>query len=342
MIGKLTSGMITGFAGGLVKIADPTSNPKQLVDGALNVGLSIFGGSKVILKGSQALGLAGGTAEGLKALLQKGGAMADRLVLAREIDEYKKLIDIARKFNPELKDLIAKMEQELAYKQMVEKYLVTIGDTLDKKILDLLNGGMEKFLINIEKGKTDFMELLYKEYEYTFKGLWEALKKIFGENFIEYFNNLAGAKVDELFTRYMAELAGEIQLPFIGFKEEVDGIYEGISIAGACSFAIDVEVQDGTVTGEGVGTGPAFTCQVTLSGEADDDGNMGGTAKATYSVRGKGVNIDWYLGGTFSREVDSGGEGNLTIDLKGTGNNCPAKTPCTNNPDTIILELEKV
>lgn len=131
----------------------------------------------------------------------------------------------------------------------------------------------------------------------------------------------------------------------LNVNPKIYGIWEGISTSSSvCKFAVDLDVQTETVTGEGVGTGPAITCEIKLNGTVDDEGNMSGQAKAVYTLSGK-IKVEWYLAGPFVREADSD-NGNMIIKLYGTGNNCalvmPKATPCTNNSDTIILELEKV
>jgi hypothetical protein len=131
----------------------------------------------------------------------------------------------------------------------------------------------------------------------------------------------------------------------LNVNPKIYGIWEGISNSGSvCKFAVDLDVQTDTVTGEGIGTGPAITCEIKLTGTVDDEGNMSGQAKAVYSISGK-TKVQWYLSGPFVREADSD-NGDMKIKLFGTGNNCaqvmPKATPCTNNDDTIVLELEKV
>jgi len=118
--------------------------------------------------------------------------------------------------------------------------------------------------------------------------------------------------------------------------------YKGTSSTGGCTFAFEVKVADGAVNGTGAGPGKDITCAITLSGKADGQGNMSGQASGAYTVDTQGVKIDFYMSGKFNWKIGQESGDNLTIDLKGTGNNCPPKIPCTNNDDTITATLKKI
>ncbi len=119
------------------------------------------------------------------------------------------------------------------------------------------------------------------------------------------------------------------------------GIYTGKSTLGACEYSFELKASGTKVTGTGAGPGKDISCATTLDGTTDAQGHMQGTAEATYTTVVKGVTLNWSLSGPFQGTLSSGAADNLIIDLKGTGNNCPANIPCTNDPDTIKATLSK-
>lgn len=141
----------------------------------------------------------------------------------------------------------------------------------------------------------------------------------------------------------VTETQTQVQVASLTMKPDAaeEGIYTGKSTLGACEFSFEVESNGIKVTGTGSGQGKDISCTVTLDGTTDAKGNMSGTAEATYTTVVKGVTLNWSLSGPFQGTLSSGVADNLTIDLKGTGNNCPANIHCTNDPDTIKATLAK-
>lgn len=139
------------------------------------------------------------------------------------------------------------------------------------------------------------------------------------------------------------ETQAQTQVTSLTIKPDTtgEGVYTGKSTLGACEFSFELKAGGTKVTGTGAGPGKDISCAVTLDGTTDAQGRMQGTAEATYTAVVKGVTLNWSLSGPFQGTLSSGVADNLTIDLKGTGNNCPANIPCTNDPDTIKATLSK-
>ncbi len=122
----------------------------------------------------------------------------------------------------------------------------------------------------------------------------------------------------------------------------IAGVYQGNSSKGGCQFDFKVDVSGAAVKGEGSGTGKGdIACIVTLDGAADSQGKLSGQAAGTYTLEVRGQTFKWFLSGPFDGTLDNNGGGSLTIELQGTGYECPPNIPCNNESDTIAVTLTK-
>lgn len=80
-VARATAGLVTGFAHGLYKLADQQADAGQMAEGAVELGFSLIGGSKVIIRGSQ---MAKGLAAEAKAV---GKYAVDYVKAARNLAE---------------------------------------------------------------------------------------------------------------------------------------------------------------------------------------------------------------------------------------------------------------
>lgn len=330
LVAKLTSGLVTGFGEGVYKLVDPNSSGKDLAEGTLNVGLSLIGGSKVILKEK---GLVSGSVEIVKDLSGRGLSFVERMKVYTDVGEYKAIANELKNIFPDMKGLMYDMKNELAEKLAAGKSWVVGIKDFDKWIIDFLKKGGEKYY---GLGKGEYKGFVKDAYEKSLVGYLEALKAVFGKNPTEFLENLAGAKIDEYLTK--------VTLNFTGFK--VEGEYEGAAsnvnkdLETCGSYMFKVLVNESTVTGTATGKG-AITCSLTLKGTMDNNGKIKGSASGIDILAGGGAKFEWYYIGDFSGTLDKN-MGNIDVTLKPAGYLCPKNIPCVESGKKLSAPLKKL
>lgn len=209
-VAQITSSIFTTFGKGIYRLANHDSTTGEYVQGALDVGLSFIGGSKVLVKGSQALG---GTAEALDLINASGLNFVQRLWNKLEIMAIKTInkdlllggkltVDQVRKY---IGNTLA-VDSHLA----LDKTLQTVGKLIDKQFEKLVADGGKTVFKNLTDGAIgSFEELVGKGFEFSLNGIRKAIQTALagGEVTLEnYFNNVVGTGLDDWFKEKVKEL----------------------------------------------------------------------------------------------------------------------------------------
>lgn len=187
-VAQLTSSMFTGFGKGIYRLADQDSSSGELARGALDVALSFVGGSKVIVKGSQAIG---GTAKALDLINASGLNFVERL--------WGK-VWAGRGISNAL---------EIESRRALEKALQASGEAIDRVFEKLVADGGKTLLENLTKGvKGSLKDFIEKSFESSLGGIKNAIRTVIAgkEGTLEnYFNNVIGGAINKWFKENVKE-----------------------------------------------------------------------------------------------------------------------------------------
>jgi fructose-bisphosphate aldolase class 1 len=152
--------MFTGLGKGIYKIADKEASAGQIVEGMLDVGLSFIGGSKVIVKGSQAMGASKDIA---KRSAQKAFNYLQQMAKNLEKTELKTVTSELLKNSKLTPSQVASLittSLEMEGKQAVATQLKVVSAELNKKFTDMLKQGVKGIYGNM----TDDAAKSFKEF----------------------------------------------------------------------------------------------------------------------------------------------------------------------------------
>ncbi|MDP2182275.1 MAG: hypothetical protein Q8K99_06875 [Actinomycetota bacterium] len=194
---KITTGMFTGMAKGIYKVANKKSSSADVAVGIVEIVLGAIGGSKVILKGSQIPGLLKGAKEGIGAFSKTLTSLVGSAVNAAERKQVSKaIVDLLIKkglTKAEAMNLVSN-SIKLEINQAVGQLIKSSRDAMIKKIRDLIAGGGAGFLSNAKETiKGSLADLLSKGFPKTLQGYLDAGTTIIGANATDYLDNLIAA-----------------------------------------------------------------------------------------------------------------------------------------------------
>lgn len=194
---KITTGMFTGMAKGIYKVANKNSSSADVATGLVEIALGAIGGSKVIIKGSQIPGLLKGAKEGVGAFSKTVTTLVGSAANATERQQISKtLADLLVKkglTKAEATQLISN-SIKLEINQAVGQYISASRDAMIKKIRDLVASGGAGFMANAKETiKGSLEDLLAKGFPKTMQGVLDAGTTVIGANAKDYFDNLVAA-----------------------------------------------------------------------------------------------------------------------------------------------------
>lgn len=194
---KITTGMFTGMAKGIYKVANKNSSSADVATGIVEIALGAVGGSKVILKGSQIPGLITGTKEGIGAFTKTVTTLVGSAANATERGQISKtLADLL------VKKGLTKVEAgqiisnsiKLEINKAVGQYIAASRAAMIKKIRDLVAEGGSSFAGNAaDTVKGSLKDLLITGFPKTMQGVLDAGTTVIGANAKDYFDNLVAA-----------------------------------------------------------------------------------------------------------------------------------------------------
>jgi hypothetical protein len=324
-LGKMTVGMFTGFGKGLYKVANTQATTGQTVEGMMDIGLSFIGGSKFILKGSQALK---GGAQALKLLEEKGLNMAETAMANSELAEAKALAQ-------EGVEKALGTEAEIAAKEALKADLEAASASISQRFADLLTKGGKTVFNNTLEGTTAYKEFVQDAFERSMGDYKKALLKVTGDNFKDYIDNLVASKADDLIKAVAADYAQKGIIP--GFGGPFDGHYKGpVIIPESKGFTLptDVQVTNGALEGKIAFSEPflgksTLKIDIGFTGDVDAQGVVTGQANGTASLTGDKESINAKIEGSISGKASSS-----DIDL----DDITFKATCINPPEGVTCD----
>jgi hypothetical protein len=223
---KTTVGMFTGFGKGLYKLGNRNATTGQIVEGALDVGLSFIGGSKVIIKGSQVPGLLKGLAESGKLLGTDGvqfvKTMLNNVDKRKLTAEMAELLTKSKLTKAEVETLI-KASIEYETKEAVNATLKVFRADLVKQMEELVKkGGTNALKSSADVLESSLKDLLKESFEANLGEFKRAMLKVMGETGTDYIDNLVGSWVDDFLKATIKDY-----LDSAPTNEEVSGTWTG-------------------------------------------------------------------------------------------------------------------
>lgn len=218
---KLTAGMFTGLGKGIYKLANQNSTTLDYVTGALDVVLSLVGGSKVVIKASKIPALIKGLgAEGK--MLAKGGinlVKTSKLIVQNKLMSQKILETIGRDMTQKEILSVISNTAEISIKEAMVKVIERENKVLVQKMGDmLLKGGKEALEEGSKTIKDSIADMVTKSFNSDMKGVFEALKTAVGASKTEYIDNIIGSITDNYIKqlisdevdKYVGEVGNEV------------------------------------------------------------------------------------------------------------------------------------
>ncbi len=202
---KVTVGLFTDLGKGIYVVLDKKSSDAEVAFGFVQIGLSLVGGSKVVMKGSQIPGLLKGAGTNFK-----NAAQALKVYLG-EVGEKGVMKSLKAESAKILEQGIAKgfLKPTEALKLITNAKLIKTQEVVLGAMKDLRAGWIQKIKDAIAKGTAAEMvhvkEEIAKSLQEMFKKsggkglekLMGAAKTGLGENWKEWFNNAFGNWIDD-------------------------------------------------------------------------------------------------------------------------------------------------
>jgi len=205
---KLTAGFFTSAAKGFYKVVNIQSSTGELLEGGLDLALSLIGGTKLIGKASKVL-KAG--AKLSKNFLSKGLTFVKKWAVDKGISKLTPIIKYINKKegNTLLKSIAKSFESKLSKTSLNLKLQ---KEALDKELKvyfeDLTGGGITRNILeNAKKEAADNYTLIFKtKFNNSFNDYLKILKKINGKNITEYLDVIIHSKADSYLEKKLVEL----------------------------------------------------------------------------------------------------------------------------------------
>lgn len=226
---KVTTGMFTGLAKGIYKVANKGSSTADVASGFVEIGLGCIGGSKVLVKGTQVPGLLKGGYQGLtnpgRTFVNLAETAGDAKVRAALTAEMAGLLAN----NKLTKDQVGKLIGNSVKVEMAEAIAGLMARNRDiyiKAIRDLIAAGGTGLKTNFTGGiKSSLEDLVAKSFASTFQGVLNAGTTVIGTGLGDYIDNLVGSQLDPILTDLINSALAVAPDP-----GQVDGSYSGVFI----------------------------------------------------------------------------------------------------------------
>lgn len=241
-VASTTVGLFTGLGKGIYKVADKQATAGQMVEGMLDIGLSLIGGSKVIIKGSQALS---GGKELAKWSAEKAFNFVRRMGTKLEAGELRtmtaQLLQNAKLTPNQVMKLISN-SLEMEGNAALAAELKTISATLDGQFTSMIKEGIATVLKNAKSVPgTSYANWVQKSFDVSIKGLKEALVTRLGASYTAYIDNIIAAKMNGWIKSAIKEYIDAVSY---------DGVYSKVFPVGdGASLPVKINVENGIISG---------------------------------------------------------------------------------------------
>ena len=201
-ITQATVGMFTGLGKGLYKLADKQSDTTRIVEGSLDVGLSLIGGSKIIMTGSKVPNLVKGVAGEIEmtgkmavTYVESTIANAERSTLTKEMAA---LLAKNKLTQAEVAKLISNSIEIQAKEQMAQG-LAVFRDRMTAEMTQIIKTqGANALAAAKETMKSSLNDMLKEQFTLSMQGILKATGKVVGTSTKEYLDNLVAGWADDL------------------------------------------------------------------------------------------------------------------------------------------------
>jgi len=223
---KVTTGMFTGLAKGLYKVADKKSSSTDVATGIVEIGLSCIGGSKVLIKGTQVPGLLKGGYQGVKnagkALVNLAESAADAKVRAKLAKGMAEVLTDSKLTKEQVGKLISN-SVKVEISEAIAAMMARNRDAYIKAIRDLVAAGGAGLKSNFVGGiKGSLEDLVSKSFGKTLQGVLDAGTTVIGAGLGDYIDNMVGSQLDPILTGLITQALSIPPDP-----DQVDGSYSG-------------------------------------------------------------------------------------------------------------------
>jgi hypothetical protein len=214
--GNLTVNLFTAFGKGITKVANPESSSGEIAEGALDIGLSFIGGSKVLASGSQ---IAKGSKDVIKLFGEGGINLLEHAVSNSELKDLKAITaDILKntKLTPGEVEKLISNSIEVEAEEAIQKELIQASSKIDEEFVKLLkNGASTSYKNGTEVSVKAYREFVEKSFETSLSGVKDAIKTVLGEDAKSYLDNLFANKFDDLIKGIVKDHIGKELIPGI-------------------------------------------------------------------------------------------------------------------------------
>lgn len=226
---KITTGMFTGMAKGIYKVANKSSSSGDVASGLVEIGLSCVGGSKVLVKGTQIPGLLKGGYQGLKNvgkvfvnLAESAGDAKIRAALTKEMGE----LLLNNKLTKEQVAQLISNSVKVEISNLVSSMMARNRETYIKIIRDLIAAGGSAAKTNfVSTAKGQIEDLISKSFAKSLQGVLDAGTTVIGAGLGDYIDNVIASQLDPVMTDLI-----NAALAIAPDPEQVDGGYVGYLI----------------------------------------------------------------------------------------------------------------
>jgi len=292
-LAKLTSGFFTGFGKGIYKLANSQSTTADNVEGLLDVGLSLIGGSKALLKGSQ---FVSGGKELTKKYLAKGLTYVEKWEVNTDISKLSSLTTYLNSIAPNsriIRLLTNTLDGGLSKLNTISEALTAKGQVIRESISNMWSAAPGKvfntMFENATTGaKNSFVEFIKQGFERNLNGYLDAILTTTGKSFTDYFDNIVGSMADDGLKQFIRSWIEGNPVP--GFVI-YDGSYQGTWTFEGGSMPVQAMVKDGKLTGSAKYAtsypGISVSFQIALDGTVNEKGEVIGTLKGSGGFTGQ-------------------------------------------------------
>ncbi len=302
---KTTIGMFTGFGKGIYKLGNPTSTKGQLAEGALEVGLSFVGGSKVLVKGTQVMK---GAPTAMKSVTLKTINVMEKEAAASEIALLKSInAKILKSPKPSAADMqrLVMNSEAITAKEAVVTSLKAAGTAIDLELAALAKKGGAAIWTNLTTDAAkSFNDFVKESFTRSLSGLLEAARTAIGKSPKEFLNELISEKGDDLI-QSIARTAID-GLPLYG-AVDFTGTYTAMWNTGSATMPFTVKVEGSalapSITYSSTENGATSSVTVGGAGVAKEDGSASGTLQGGTALTGSSGSITGTVTGSFTGTI---------------------------------------
>jgi hypothetical protein len=305
-VAKAASGMFTGLGKGIALVSNRDASASDYVIGAIEIGSSALGGSKLIIKGTQLPAFTKGLAKGGWLSANRAWNFVSGLAANLEASETKAIIKSGLKQG-------LQMPMKKAHLASVEAMLAALNQSnkaIRAELVDLIKtgaaAGWANFKGTLRESLHDFAK---KQFTNNLRGLAEAL----GASASDFVNNIMAQWGEDYIKGVVDDVMAEAPLP-----EEIGGKWTGTTVFS------DVDVsQIKNPKAQGCDLGEIFaqlkgkTLLTTLNVQQSSTGVGNASLKISAGKDSESVPARYtYNNGQFTLKATSSEFGALTVDTR--------------------------